>query len=108
MVKNNFSNTKISMGMILGFYLRRFSLRMPILRHSASVFELQIHRLVFQRLNRISEVHPEIKILLQVFTVENLVAISLKASFQIDALRSAADWLIFEDRQFDWLRPSSS
>ena len=107
-MRYHYGEIDFSKGMILGFYLRRFSLRMPILRHSASVFELQIHRLVFQRLNRISEVHPEIKILLQVFTVENLVAISLKASFQIDALRSAADWLIFEDRQFDWLRPSSS
>ena len=83
MVKNNFSNTKISMGMILGFYLRRFSLRMPILRHSASVFELQIHRLVFQRLNRISEVHPEIKILLQVFMVDFLVSVSLRQVFKL-------------------------
>ena len=69
--------------MILGFYLRRFSLRMPILRHSASVFELQIHRLVFQRLNRISEVHPEIKILLQVFMVDFLVSVSLRQVFKL-------------------------
>ena len=41
------------------FYLQHFSLQMPILLHSASVFELQIHRLVFQHSNQISEVHPK-------------------------------------------------
>ena len=45
------------------------------------------------------------KYLIEIIPKEGLITLlNAQAGFQIDALSSASDWLIFRKRRFDWLR----
>ena len=47
------------------------------------------------------------KYLIEIIPKEGLITLlNAQAGFQIDALSSASDWLIFRKRRFDWLRVS--